>query len=432
MVPMQLGILVGALAMSATTMALPAMTRALGLSSTDTVWIVDIYPLALAISLVLAARAGDQFGRRNMMLVGLAGFAVFNLLAGFAPNGLVLIVARALLGVSEALVVANVVSTIGAVFLPKERVIAYGLWTATFGAGSALGPIAGGLMTEGPGWQWTQWGGVPIAILAFVLAIFLVPNTRTVTKPHWDVVSIVTSVVALGGIVYALQHSVAEPIAALVCGVVGLATGVFFVRRQLGMHDPLIDVRIFGIRDFRLAYGQILIATGANAATIYLVSLHLQETRNQTALEAGFAILPQAVLIAVGGVLAPSVLRWISAKHLTGVALGVQAIGLAWLATDPAAVAIPLALAGLGFGIIGTLTAATLFDVTTPEQAGQVGAIQEVGFSLGSGLGVAILGTIAIAAATSGFTVALVVAAFAVALITIPAFFRTRTTSPAS
>ena len=411
MVPMLLGVLIGALAISATTTALPAMRQDLHMTGATAIWIVDIYPLALAVTLVIAARAGDQFGRRTVMVIGLAGFALFNLIGGMTDSAPVLIAMRALLGASEAAVIASVVSTIGAAFQPGERVLAYGLWTATFGAGSAFGPVAGGILAEGPGWSWTLYGGIPLAILALILALVLVPNTRTTQAPHWDLLSIVTSILALGGLVYALQHIATEPLAAIVTGVVGGAAGVFFVRRQLSLHDPFIDVRLFRIRDFSVAYLRIIVGTGASAATVYLVSLHLQDARGETALMAGFALLPQAVMIALGGVLAPALLRWMSSNALTVVALSMQAVGLAWLSTDPPSLVVPLLFAGFGFGVIGTLTAAALFDATVPEQAGQVGAIQEVGFALGSGLGVAVLGTIAVVAGAAGFTVALITGA---------------------
>lgn len=411
MVPMLLGVLIGALAISATTTALPAMRSDMHMTDAAAIWIVDIYPLALAVTLVIAARAGDQFGRRTVMMLGLVGFAAFNLIGGMTDSVLVLIIMRALLGASEAMVIASVVSTIGAVFQPGERVLAYGLWTATFGAGSAFGPVASGILAEGPGWRWTLYGGMPLAIIALLLALFLVPNTRTARAPHWDALSIVTSIIALGGLVYALQHVALEPVVAIVVGVIGAAAGVTFVRRQRQLSDPFIDVGLFRIRDFSIAYVRIIAGTGASAATVYLVSLHLQDARGETALTAGFALLPQAIMIAIGGVLAPTLLRWLSSNALTVAALAMQAIGLVWLATDPASLVGALLFAGFGFGLIGTLTAAALFDATHPEQAGQVGAIQEVGFALGSGLGVAVLGTIALVAGTNGYAVALVTGA---------------------
>ncbi len=102
-------------------------------------------------------------------------------------------------------------------------------------------------------------------------------------------------------------------------------------------------MRLFRIRDFSIAYLRFIAGTGASAATVYLVSLHLQDTRGESALMAGFALLPQAVMIAIGGVLAPALLRFMSSNALTVVALAMQAVGLVWLATDPASFVVPLA-----------------------------------------------------------------------------------------
>jgi len=162
------------------------------------------------------------------------------------------------------------------------------------------------------------------------------------------------------------------------------------------------------------------------SASVVLVSLHLQDARGHSAAEAGIAILPQAVAIALGGVLAPVFLRVLSANALTVLALTVQGAGLAWLAFDPDLVALPLLLVGLGFGIGATLAATALFDVTTEDDAGQVGAIQEVGFSLGGGLGIAVLGTIGSILAARGFTVALVIAAVVVVAAAVLPLARTR------
>ncbi len=414
MIPMLLGILIGSLTISAATTALPAMRIDLGLSEAEGIWIIDVYPLALAATLVVAARAGDAFGRRRIMVLGLIGFALLNLAGGFVSDGLLLIVIRALLGLAEAMVVASVVATIGSHYQARERVLAYGLWTATFGAGSAFGPVVGGLLAEGPGWRWILLGCVPLAVIAIGLALWLVPESRTPTQPHWDAASILTSVVALAGIVFALQHLIATPIPAAVAAAVGVAALVVFVRRQLHLADPLIDVRLFTISGFTDAYARILVSTGASAATVYLTSVHLQEVRGESPVVAGLILLPQAITIAVGGVAAPAALRWFSSGGVMMSALILQAAGLAWLAFDPAVMVVPLAMIGAGFGVIGTLAATALFDATTPDQAGQVGAVQEVGFSLGNGLGVAVFGTIAVTIVTGGFTVALAVSAVAV------------------
>lgn len=431
MVPLLLGILIGALAISSVSTALPAIRGDLTLSDSGALWLVDVYALSLAATLILAARIGDVFGRKRIVLIGLAGFAVLNLVGGLAQDGLLLIVVRALLGVAEAFVVAGVVATIGAHYQARQRVLAYGLWTATFGTGSALGPVLGGFVTEGPGWRWLLLGSVPLAVIAGVLALWLVPDSRSSRPPSWDALSIVSSIVALGALVFALHEILAEPIPAAAAGVVAVATLVFFVRRQRALREPLIDMRLFRVPGFSPAIVRILASSGVSAASVLLVSLHLQDAQGVSAAAAGIAILPQAVAIAIGGVLAPVFLRWLSSPTLTVIALVVQGAGLAWLAIGTDLVAVPLVLVGAGFGIAATLAATTLFDVTTEDDAGQVGAIQEVGFALGSGLGIAVLGTVASIVGSGGFAVALVVAAaVVVAAAILPLWTRTPKNSP--
>lgn len=414
MIPLLLGILVGALAISSVSTALPAIRSDLGLTDTEGLWLVDVYALSLAATLIIASRIGDAFGRKGIVLIGLAGFAALNAVGGFATSGLLLIVVRALLGVAEAFVVAGVVATIGAKFHARERVLAYGLWTATFGTGSALGPVLGGLLAEGPGWRWLLLGSVPLAVAAGILAIWLVPDSRSSLRPSWDAASILSSIVALGALVFALHEALAAPVSALVAAVVAVISLVFFVRRQRRLQDPLIDMGLFRVPGFSPAIVRIVVSSGASAASVLLVSLHLQDSRGQSAAEAGIALLPQAAAIAIGGVVAPLALRWLSANRLTVLALVLQATGLGWLALDPAVVALPLVLVGIGFGVGATLAATALFEVTTEDQAGQVGAIQEVGFALGGGLGIAVFGTIAAVLVTGGFVAAVLVAAGAV------------------
>ncbi|MCB8045742.1 MFS transporter [Microbacterium oxydans] len=170
---------------------------------------------------------------------------------------------------------------------------------------------------------------------------------------------------------------------------------------------------------------------GVSSASVLLVSLHLQDTRGWTAAEAGLAILPQAAAIAIGGVIAPIALRWLRTETLTVGALLLQAVGMLWLFTDPEIVAAPLVLVGLGFGIGATLAATALFDVTVEDDAGQVGAIQEVGFALGGGLGIAVLGTIAVVA-TGGFGTAALAAAIVVVASAVVPLLRRRVPRPSN
>ncbi|MDQ0708212.1 DHA2 family multidrug resistance protein-like MFS transporter [Arthrobacter woluwensis] len=406
LVPMLLGVLIGSLSLSSIITALPALLTELRLDPGVGVWIIDIYPLTLGVTLVLAARAGDHWGRRRIMVLGLGGFAVFNLIAGLQSTGPGLIALRMLLGISEAMVISSVVSTIGTQFHARERVLAYGFWTAAFGAGSAFGPLLGGVLTEGPGWRWIFLGCVPLSVIAVLAALRFVPEGRAPVRPHWDPLSIATSVLAIGGIVYALQHALAEPVAASVLA----AAGYVFVRRQKTLDNPLIDVGIFRIRGFSIAYGHILVITGTTAATLYLVGQQVQHEQGLSPAEAGLVLLPLAALTGIVGATAPLALRWVSRKTITTLALAVALLGQLWLASGFPGIPVALGLIGAGFGAVGTLAAAALFDYTTPAQAGQVGAVQEVSFALGNGIGVAVFGTVALAAGPDGYRFAMLAA----------------------
>jgi len=422
LVPMLLGVLIGSLSLSSIITALPALLSELRLDPGVGVWIIDIYPLTLGVTLVLAARAGDHWGRRRIMVLGLGGFAVFNLVAGLQSAGPGLIALRMLLGISEAMVISSVVSTIGTQFHARERVLAYGFWTAAFGAGSAFGPLLGGVLTEGPGWRWIFLGCVPLSVIAVLAALRFVPEGRAPVPPHWDPLSIATSVLAIGGIVYALQHALAEPMPAAVLAAAGLAAGYLFVRRQKALDNPLIDVGIFRIREFSIAYSHILVITGTTAATLYLVGQQVQDEQGLSPAGAGLVMLPLAALTGIVGATAPLALRRVGRKTITTLALAVALLGQLWLASGLPGIPVALGLIGAGFGAVGTLAAAALFDYTTPAQAGQVGAVQEVSFALGNGIGVAVFGTIALAAGQDGYRFAMLAAgaALAVAVVAYP------------
>ncbi len=249
MVPLLLGVLIGALAISSVSTALPAIRGELDLTDTEGLWLVDVYALSLAATLIVAARIGDAFGRKTIILIGLAGFAVLNVIGGLASSGLLLIVVRALLGVAEAFVIAGVVA--------DDRRQVPGARTR-----ARLRPVDGDLRhgqrarararrsaAEGPGWRWLLLGSVPLAVVAAALALWLVPDSRSSQRPSWDLPSILSSIVALGALVFALHEALAAPMSAVVAAVIAILSLVFFVRRQRRLRDPLIDMRLFRVSD---------------------------------------------------------------------------------------------------------------------------------------------------------------------------------------
>ncbi|MDP0397617.1 MFS transporter [Tsukamurella strandjordii] len=412
LVPLLTGVLTTSLAVGMINTALPRLALDLDLSAAARTWVADIYPLCLAIGIVTAARAGDALGRRRVLASGLAVFAAASAIAATASNGATLIGARAALGFAGAMVVAGVVSTIGAVFDGHARTAANGAWIAVFGAASAIGPVLGGVLTETVGWRGVFWLSVPSALIGLILTMVLVPETRSAAPVTWDRFSIVGSAGGLGLAVYAIHHLTDGAVVAAVTGIGATVLLVLFVRRQRRLREPMIDVGMFAHRDFAVASIAMAISSGAAAACIYLVSIDLQAA-GRSPLGTGVALLPQAVATTIGGVSAPWIANLVRRASAIRTMLTLQAAGLILVATLPAALPVGLALVGVGFGIVGTLATSTLFDASAPSQVAQVGVVQEVAFALGAGGGIAVFGTVATLTRPDGAAVALVAAATA-------------------
>ncbi|MBN3454560.1 MFS transporter [Mycobacterium sp. DSM 3803] len=412
MVPLLVGILTGSLAVSMVNTALPSIVADLGARPTHRAWIVDVYPLAMAASIVVAARLGDRFGRKALLLTGMTGFAVMNAVAGVAHGPGVLIGARVLLGVAGALVVANVVSTIAALYRGHARTVANGLWVATFGAANAVGPILGGALTDHFGWRSVFLACVPIAVSGIALTIWLVPDTRSQAVVSWDVPSVLGSAVALGGIVFGVQHVVANPVVGVTIAVVAIAVFAAFVRRQRRLSAPFIAVELFCERGFAGSFAQVLVSSATAAASVYLISIHVQDALGWSPTQAGLVLIPQAAATAVGGICGPLLVRVMSRPVVVALALTLQSAGLWWIAQG-GGYAPGLALVGFGFGIVGTLAVVALFNATPTALLSHAGALQEIAFAVGSGLGIAVFDVIAGFAGTGGFARALTIAGVA-------------------
>lgn len=411
MVPLLMGILCGALGVSMINTALPTIAQDLDVPESMRAWIVDVYPLATAVTIVVAARCGDRFGRRRMFVLGTIGYAAAAALAALSPGPAVLIGSRVLMGMAGAFVIASVVSTVGALFTGRSLVIANGLWMAVFGLGNSLGPVLGGLFTELWGWRSVLASSTPLALAAAGCAAAWLLETRSQTRMRFDPLSIVASGAGVGAVVAGIKLFAVDPLAGSLWSASGLVLLVAFVLRQRRLDAPLIAVDLFTRRRFSSAAIQLFVSAATAAASIYLLSIHLQATFGRSPAAAGMALVPQAVATVAGGLLAPWVALRLGRPAAIVIALGLQALGLASLALAPTASSVPLVLVGLGFGFIGTVATTALFESSPRSSAGQVGAIQEVAFALGGGAGVAVFATLALLNGPHGFALALIAAA---------------------
>lgn len=411
LIPLLLGILGSSLSMSLIAVPAPVIAAEVSLSDTGRAWLVDSYPLCLAAGLLFAARLGDRFGRRTVLVIGLGAMALGNAVAMLASAGLVLIITRAITGLAGGAVIASVVATIGTRFRGRDLAIANGAWVATVGAGNALGPVLGGVLTDRLGWRSVFAALVAIASIAALAAIRLLPESRGAGRPGFDPVDLILSGVGLGVIVHAVKRLAAAPVEGTGLLVIGVALLAVFVRRQRRATDPLLDVALFARRRVSVSAIQLLISAAAAGACIYLVSVHLQLAEDRSPSQAGLALVPLALATTAGGLLAPLTHARLGSALVVRIALGVQAAGA--LATGLGVVPLPaaLALVGLGYGAVGTIATTALFEAATPRRAAQAGVIQEIAFAVGTGLGIAAFSTVAAIDPVLGFRIALVAAA---------------------
>lgn len=376
--------------------ALPALTRDLLPTASQLLWMVDGYSLAIAAFLVSCTRAGDRWGRKPVFLTGLVVFAASSASAGLASGPLVIDVSRIVQGVGGALIISSVVSTIRVIFSDgRSRTIAYALWTAALSAGLASGPVIGAILVQGPGWRWVFFLNTAVADLAVVLGIMWVRGTRAPTAGYGGLPSLILSAAGLGCVVFALQHATDFSAAVLASAVTGAACLTWFVRLQLRARVPLLELRMFSSRLFRLAALAIVTSYGAYAGLLFLLSQRLQLVDGDTPLRAGLTIVPFAVAVAAGGLLSPPLTRFLTRPRATMTGLLAQSASLIWLAATTTAIIAPLIGMGLGSGVVATLAADLLMSSAPEARAGEAGAIQETAFAVGSGLGVAVLGTVA-------------------------------------
>src|SRR5215207_9316401 len=230
------------------TLAIPALTADLQPSSTELLWIIDIYGFLVAGCLITMGTLGDRIGRRRLLLAGAAAFGLASVVAAFSTTAEMLIASRALLGVAGATIAPSTLSLVRTMFLDaRQRTTAIAVWITSFSVGGAIGPLVGGVLLEFFWWGSVFLIGVPVMLVLLVVGPRLLPEYRDPAAGRLDLLSAVMSLVAVLAVNYGLKEIAKDGLGWLPALIVlaGLAVGVLFVRRQLTLTDPLIDLRLF-------------------------------------------------------------------------------------------------------------------------------------------------------------------------------------------
>ena len=387
-------------------LAVPALSADLQPSSAQLLWIIDIYGFLIAGSLITMGTLGDRIGRRRLLLIGAAFFGLASALAAFSTSAEMLIATRALLGVAGATLMPSTLALLRNMFHdPAQRTIAIAVWLNSFMAGSALGPVLGGLLLERFWWGSVFLLNVPVMVLLLVLGPLLLPENRDPESGRLDLVSAALSLVAMLAVIYGIkQVAQGGPVLLTVISIVtGVIAGAAFVIRQRSLDDPLIDLRLFRVPAFSASVSTQLVALLAMSGIYLFVAQYLQLVLGLSPLRAGLALLPSTVAGMAGSVLAPLSVRRFRHAYVMGTGLVLSAVGMAVLAQVGHRSGLPVIVTGfviiaIGLNATMTLTTDMIISVAPPERAGAASAISETSAELGLALGIAILGSVGTAA----------------------------------
>jgi DHA2 family multidrug resistance protein-like MFS transporter len=383
-------------------LATPYISEDLKPSGTQLLWIGDVYSFVIAGLLVSMGGLGDRIGRKRILLGGATAFGAISVLNAYASTPETMILARALLGVAGATLMPATLALIRNLFHdPRERSLAVGIWGAAASAGTAVGPIVGGFLLEHFWWGSVFLINLPVMAVLVLVGIKTLPESRNPVPGPWDLPGVLLSLVGVIGVVYAVKETAAHGFTwpAAAAGVLGAAALHGFVRRQLTLPVPLLDMRLFRHRGFSGAVLADLLTVLGMSGLVFFLSQYLQLVQGRRPCEAGLAELPAAVGAVAAGLVAGAAARRFSVRSvvsggLAAVALALAALTLLDRATGYPLIGVALLVVGVGAGLSFTVTADVILAGVPKDQAGAASAVSETAYELGAALGIALLGSI--------------------------------------
>lgn len=389
-------------AVSGLNVALPDLARSTGATQTQIQWIVDAYTMVFAGLLLSAGAIGDRFGRRRILLAGLALFGGAALGALFSHDPNTLIGFRALMGVGAACVMPTTLSIITTSFPPAERAQAVGVWVGIAGGGAVLGLLASGVLLEF--FRWSSFFGlnVVLAAVAFAGTLAVIPDSRDADAPSLDPLGALLSLVGVTALIFGIiegpDRGWTDPLV-----VAGLAGGVLtlaaFVAWELRASRPLLDPRLFLLRGFGTGSLSIMVQFLAAFGFFFVILQYLQFVAGFSPLQASLAMLPLPVVLIPLARKAPLLAPRVGINRLGAGGLVLLATGLGVISLVGVDFHYSLFLAGLllfaaGMGLAGTPATTAIVASLPATKQGVASAVNDVSREFGSALGIAVLGSV--------------------------------------
>ncbi|GFG94895.1 MFS transporter [Mycobacterium timonense] len=373
----------------------PTIMGSLRIGYDTVVWVTSAYLLGYAVVLLVAGRLGDRFGPKNLYLIGLVVFTVSSVWCGLAGSAAMLIAARVVQGIGAGVLTPQTLSTITRIFPPERRGIAVSLWGATAGVASLVGPLAGGVLVDGLGWQWIFFVNVPVGVIGLGLAYWLIPVLPTQSH-RFDLIGVGLSGVGIFLIVFGLQQGQAahwEPwIWALIVAGFGFMT-VFVFWQSVNSNEPLIPLVIFGDRDFSLCNVGVAIVSFAATAMMLPLTFYAQAVCGLSPTRSALLIAPMAIANAVFAPLVGKLVDNYHPRPVLGFGFSVLAIALTWITFEMSPttpiwrLVLPFFAMGVGMAFVWSPLTATATRNLPAQLAGAGSAVYNSVRQLGAVLG---------------------------------------------
>lgn len=385
--------------------AIPTIEADLGFAAADLQWIINAYVLAFGGLLLLGGRLTDLVDGRTVFLAGLALFGLASAACALAESPGVLLAARAAQGVGAALLSPAGLSLLTSGFRGRRRSVALGAWGAVSGVAGAAGVLLGGVLTDGPGWEWIFWINVPVCLAVAVATLRLVPSTDGPRSTGLDVPGSVLITAAVTALVFAVVSSEENGwTSTVVLGSFAAAAVLLalFVVTERRTADPLVPLEVFRMRDLSVGNVVSVFFGAVQLATFLVLTLYLQQVQGESAQDSGLAYLPLAAAAFVGSGLASALLPRLGARIPLVGGMTMLAAGLWWfslLGADDAYASgfLPPSLlwgTGLGLAAVAVLSAATE-DLGGEGESGLASGLFNTTQQVGAAVGLAVLSTLA-------------------------------------
>jgi EmrB/QacA subfamily drug resistance transporter len=395
--------------------ALPALEKALHFDQSSLQWVVTGYTLTFGGFLLLGGRAADLYGRRRVLLTGIAGFTVFSLLIGLSDSSVVVVILRALQGLSAAMMSPAALSILLTTFKEgKERNTALGVWSAVGAGGAAVGVLLGGILTQYMGWEWNFFINIPVGILVFIGLLKYVPaHVKEESDKNLDVIGAFLVTSGLMSLVYAFVEAPTwgwtdgRTLGLFAASAILLASFLF---NESKVKHPLMPLSIFKIRNVSGANLMMVPVTAGMMGMFFFASLYIQGILQYSPVETGLAFLPVPVVIAISATVASRFVGKIGFKPLLMLGSSLLTIGIFYLSfitldgTYIANVLPGLLIMGLGGGMTFVSISVAATSGVPGHEAGLASGLVSTSQQMGGALGLAILSGVATSAITSAMT----------------------------